>query len=405
MVPKGWKKSLLSEGIELISGRHIPAADCTNNPKGTPYLTGPEDFCGRNIQATKFVTEPQVMCENGDILITVKGSGTGRSVRADGRYCISRQLMAIRSKMWCIDFLAIVVEQQEAKYGNSALGLIPGISRLDILETPILLPPLPEQKKIAVILSAWDRAIALTEKLIAAKQKLKKGLMQQLLTGKRRFAEFVKSRDNYQTHFGPRPSDWPHLHIGEIASEVSERAGSENGYPVLSCTKYGGLVDSLQYFGKRIFSEDTSEYKLVRRGHFAYATNHIEEGSIGLLTDLKTGLVSPMYTVFKTGQQVHPPFLYMLFKTELYRHIFEVKTNASVNRRGSLRWSQFAKIYVALPSIKEQHKIAEVIGTSDREITLLQEKLEVLKQQKRGLMQKLLTGKIRVKIDDEKEQP
>ena len=204
------------------------------------------------------------------------------------------------------------------------------------LQIPV--PPLNTQNIISKIISTWDKAIGQTEHLIKAKEKQKKALIQQLLTGKRRFKEFIKSEKYSKSKFFEYPDDWLYCNVGSVATEVSERNNTGKDIPVLSCTKYDGLVDSLEYFGKRVFSNDTSNYKVVHRGQFAYATNHIEEGSIGLLEFHKKGLVSPMYTVFKTDDRVYVPFLYKVFKTELYRHIFAVNTNASVNRRGSLRY-------------------------------------------------------------------
>ncbi|UYZ14758.1 restriction endonuclease subunit S [Brevibacillus sp. WF146] len=166
---------------------------------------------------------------------------------------------------------------------------------------------------------------------------------------------------------------------------------------VLSCTKYDGLVDSLKYFGKKVFSENLTKYKVVKRNHFVYATNHIEEGSIGLQKLYDYGLVSPMYTVFKAKKEVDNNYLYFLLKTETYRRIFETMMSASVDRRGSLRWKDFSTIQIPLPPLYEQQKIAEIILTSEKEIKVLEEELKALKQQKKGLMQLLLTGKVRVK--------
>ena len=264
------------------------------------------------------------------------------------------------------------------------------------LQYRVHLPPIRVQETIAGILGDWETAIESTSRMIRAKHEQRKGLGQQLLTGRLRFPEFVRSSDQIETRYGQRPKDWPYLRVGDLATDVSARAEEET-IPVLSCTKHRGLVDSLEYFGKRVYGDDTSNYKLVRRNQFAYATNHIEEGSIGLLSHRDVGLVSPMYTVFETSAAVHPPFLYALFKTELYRRIFEVNTSSSVNRRGGLRWADFKLIHLALPDLSEQRKIAEILVTCDREIELLKEKLEALKRQKKGLMQKLLTGEIQTK--------
>jgi type I restriction enzyme, S subunit len=175
----------------------------------------------------------------------------------------------------------------------------------------------------------------------------------------------------------------------------------DNQLTVLSCTKHKGLVDSLSYFGKRIFSENLSTYKIVKRGQFAYATNHIEEGSIGYQNLYDEALISPMYTVFESNKKVNDSFLYKILKTETYRLIFEAMTSGSINRRGSLRWNGFKLIKIKLPSLEEQKRIAEVLETCDAEISLHQKELASLKEQKRGLMQQLLTGKVRVKVEGE----
>jgi type I restriction enzyme S subunit len=130
--------------------------------------------------------------------------------------------------------------------------------------------------------------------------------------------------------------------------------------------------------------------------NIGYPSNHIEEGSIGLLLSHDIGIVSPIYTVFRCNDSIIPEYLYAVFKTDTFRHIFAISTNASVDRRGSLRWREFSLIRVPLPSIKEQQAIVEVLNVADNEIVQLERKLKALEKQKRGLMQKLLTGEVRV---------
>lgn len=388
----------LGEGIRLISGQHILADDYSNEPGGIPYLTGPADFPNGKIVVTKYTSSPKVVCEPGDILLTVKGSGTGKVVKADQKYCISRQLMAIRVTKWDRVFVYYQLAHHSQSYEQAAAGLIPGISREDVLGTPVFVPSLPEQRKIAAILGTWDEAIALTERRIAAGQRRKQGLMQRLLSGRVRFPELVRSVGVTETPYGDLPADWQYVSIARIATEIGARNTEGQDYPVLSCTKHYGLVDSLAYFGRQMFSDDTSTYKMVKRGQFAYATNHIEEGSIGLQNLHDAALISPMYTVFETDDQVDIDFLYRVFKTEKYRRIFETSTNGTVNRRGSLRWKEFSQIQVPLPSLPEQRRIAEVLAACDHELDLLAGKRDALQRQKRGLMQQLLTGRVRVKV-------
>jgi type I restriction enzyme S subunit len=295
------------------------------------------------------------------------------------------------------DFLYFYLESQYQQIrGLSNSGGQQNLNTELVRNIPIPLAPLGEQQHIATVLAAWDRALQLIGRLITAKRERKRWMLQQALTGRRRFSNFVRSVATQHTPTGSLPAEWNFVEIGEIARQIVERNRADRELPVLSCTKYDGLVDSLEYFGKQIFSDDTSTYKVVRRHQFAYATNHIEEGSIGYQDLYDEALISPMYTVFETGPRVNDRFLYALLKTETYRQIFEQNTSASVNRRGSLRWDEFSRIKVPLPSLLEQTAIADVLNICDQEIALLNRKQALLKQQKRGLMQQLLMGKVQV---------
>ncbi|EPC5670837.1 restriction endonuclease subunit S [Serratia liquefaciens] len=265
---------------------------------------------------------------------------------------------------------------------------------------PIPIPPLAEQKKIVQILSTWDKAIATTEQLLINSQQQKKSLMHQILTGNRRFLKKNKDCTYKNTKYGKLPSDWDYVALKDICYQVSERNDSANDYPVLSCSKYDGFVDSLRYFKKKVYSDDTSGYRVIPFGAFGFPSNHIEEGSIGLQTLYDFGLVSPIYVVFRVNdKKVNSEYLYALLKTEHYRQIFSAATNASVDRRGSLRWKEFSIIHVPLPPSEEQDRIALTIKVANSEIAAIQKKLEYLKQEKKALMQQLLTGKLRVNVE------
>ena len=111
------------------------------------------------------------------------------------------------------------------------------------------------------------------------------------------------------------PDGWRSLRLAEIARERNQRADSGPKADVFSVTKHRGFVRSLEYFDRQVFSRDTSNYKVVRRGDLAYATIHLDEGSLGILRDADAGLISPMYKVFEVDrEQVEPAFLFALMK-------------------------------------------------------------------------------------------
>lgn len=259
---------------------------------------------------------------------------------------------------------------------------------------PVLIPPIPEQKVIVDVLASWDEAIENIEKLIRATDRKLRKMSRWLIFGHGRLGN--QNRELVNGTFFKYPLDWGLEKIGNVAQEISLRSG-DSEETVLSCSKYDGFVNSLDYFGKQVFSSDTSNYKVIERGQFAYPSNHLEEGSIGLLEHCGRGIVSPIYVVFEASlEKVHPPYLFRLFKTDIFRHIFQVSTSSSVDRRGSLRWAEFSRIKVLVPSLEEQKHIAEMLSAVEHEISLLRQLVEKYKTQKRGLMQKLLTGEWRV---------
>ncbi|TRZ49247.1 restriction endonuclease subunit S [bacterium] len=314
-------------------------------------------------------------------------------------------LAILRPKIGILDgrFLAQLLQLHHIRqyFATLANGITRfGLGTAAINEAKITFPNIAIQRIIADILSTWDDALEKLDGLIAAKDRRKQALMQQLLTGKKRAKGFDHS--NGQTkkdRFGIYPEDWKRVALGNITREVSRRNPSGDSLPVLSCTKHRGLVLSEKYFGKRIYADDTSNYRMVARGEFVYATNHIEEGSIGYQNLCDAGLVSPIYTVFKATEEVDDDYLFRVLKSPLLIHLYRANTSSSVDRRGSLRYDEFAAIHIWLPCQKEQIAIAVILDTCDKELRLLSAQRDALDMQKRGLMQKLLTGAIRVRTE------
>lgn len=412
MIPDGWKIELLGDFMIVRDGVHQTP---TYTKLGIPFLRVTDIQNDTvNLSKTKYISKEEhekltakLKPKNGDILYSKNGTiGITRIIDWEWEFSffVSLALLRFRKGGYSVQYLAQYLQSDLAKreiYQGSKQGSVINLHLEEIQKFRVPIPPLPEQRKIAEILSSWDKAIALLEQLITAKRKLKQGLMQQLLTGKKRFKEFIQSQQRQKTRYGSLPYDWEYVPIGDVAKEYSQKNKEANNLTVLSCSKYQGLVNSLEYFGKQVFSEDTSTYKSVKHGMFAYATNHIDEGSIGYQNLCNEALISPMYTVFKTdSNRVFDLFMYSVLKTEYYRQIFSINTSASVERRGSLRWNEFAKIKIPLPSKTEQQKIASILSTADTEISTLEKQLSAYKQQKRGLMQQLLTGKKRVKLDE-----
>jgi type I restriction enzyme S subunit len=341
----------------------------------------------------------------GAVLFTCIGATIGKSGIAARQLATNQQINAIicdpdkADPEFVYYLLALRAESIKRIAGAQAVPLV-NKSTFEDVTAPF--PPLSEQRKIAEILRTWDEAIDACERLIERLKARQAALVHQLVFGQRRLGNYAQSNDMQKVRWLSVPADWQVVSIGSIAAERSELNRNGDSAEVLSCSKYDGFVRSLDYFKKQVFSSDLSGYKVIRRGDFGFPSNHVEEGSIGLQNLVDEGLVSPIYTVFRFDEkQVDNDYAYGVLKTELYRHIFQVSTSASVDRRGSLRWSDFSTLPFPLPSIDEQRAIQAVLANGQAQIDGQVAERNSLQAQKRGLMQKLLTGEWRLKVDEE----
>lgn len=225
----------------------------------------------------------------------------------------------------------------------------------------------------------WSECIAKLSELINAKQHLKKALMQQLLTGKQRLPG----------HKGA----WKCYRLGQLFDERSESGRGD--LPLLSITGDRGLIPREEIEGKDSSSEDKSKYKRIAPGDIGYNTMRMWQG-VSAVSRLE-GIISPAYTVCIPRETAHAEFMGYLFKFPPVVHAFHRHSQGLVDDTLNLKYHHFSQIQVTVPPVEEQRAIAEVLSICERELTLLKCQLDLLKVQKRGLMQKLLTGQVRVK--------
>lgn len=283
---------------------------------------------------------------------------------------------------------------QSSKFRNQVIKLGQGavranIGQKDLAKVKVSIPPLPEQKKIAQILSTWDKAITTTEQLLANSQQQKKALMQQLLTGKQRLLDMNGVRFS---------GEWKDIRLKSVLREVKTRNKDNSIDRVLSVTNHSGFVLPEEQFSKRVASANVSNYKVVRKGQYGYNPSRLNVGSFARLDSYDEGLLSPMYVVFSIKKQLlnSDYFLNWMSSNEAKQRIAG-STQGSV--RDSVGFDALCGFPFKLPPMEEQQKIAAVLSSADQEIDSLQQKIEALKQEKKALMQQLLTGKRRVNIN------
>ena len=242
------------------------------------------------------------------------------------------------------------------------------------------LPPLAEQRKIADILSTWDRAIETTEALLGTARTQKRALMQTLLTGKRRFPEF-------------KGEEWRSVKSSEVFETVSKKKNVNE--PLLAVTQDQGVVrrDALE---RRVVMPDgsTDGYKLVVPGNFIISLRSFQGG---LEYSAVRGLVSPAYHVLKPKTDIHDAFYKHYFKS--YDFIGHLAVAIIGIRDGKqISYNDFSFLRIPAPSLKEQQKIGDALDVCEAEIDGLVEKVKKLRTEKKALMQQLLTGRRRVSV-------
>jgi type I restriction enzyme S subunit len=262
------------------------------------------------------------------------------------------------------------------------------IARSELGKMKIPLPPLPEQKAIAQMLSTADAAIHTTEKLIAQKELRKKWLMQQLLTGKKRLKGFG--------------GEWKEHSYEKILKVVKRNfAWDENElYKLISVRRRsGGIFYREALYGHQIL---VKTLRTANEGDFLFSKMQILHGASALVTKEFDGAkISGSYiaVVPKEKKQLNMEFFQWYSQTLYFYHQTYISSYGVHIEKMTFDFDTFLQLEMKLPSIEEQTAIATVLQAADKEISLLKAKAERLREQKKGLMQQLLTGKVRLKVN------
>ncbi|WP_323936844.1 restriction endonuclease subunit S [Aeromonas caviae] len=349
--------------------------------------------------------------EYGDVLFTREApAGESCLVPTGKKVCMGQRMVMLRPNKKKVDpvYLSLILATEKCKSNISRLSIGSTVSRIniaDIKKLRVATPPLPEQRKIAQILSTWDKAISTTEQLLANSQQQKKALMQQLLTGKKRLLDNngIKSRVS-KTPYATLPSDWGETAMEEVSSFITKGATpttygfdwQDAGIPFLrsECVGEDGFKESGLAFicdeahevmkRSKVFTGDLLITITGNVGRVCKLPGHICEANIN----------QHIAKITLNPQQVNTDFIYHCLQDIKYRKSFERITTGQAYPQISL--VQVRDVIIPLPSIDEQEKISTVLTTADKEIEALQRELNALKQEKKALMQQLLTGKRRV---------
>lgn len=239
-------------------------------------------------------------------------------------------------------------------------------------------PPLPEQTAIANLLSNWDAAIEKRERLIAAKEEW--------------FSWLIKSLISDECN------GWEHLRADKIFASISDKCNADA--ELLSVTQDRGVIPRTMLEGRVMSPEgSTDSYKLIKEGDFAISLRSFQGG---IEYSRYQGLISPAYTVLRPTLKIHNDFYMHFFKSYLFIEKYLNIAVIGIRDGKQISIPDFMTVKIPYPPIKRQESIAETLNTARQELDLLKKNAAAYRKQKRGLMQKLLTGKWHVNIDEKK---
>ena len=287
------------------------------------------------------------------------------------------------------EFLFHVLEASYTRIRRlSNIGGQDNLNTTLIREIPVPVMSDAARKIVVAAAREWGYAIQATEKLLTALERRKQGLMQQLLTGRKRLKGFK--------------GKWKTTRLGLILNRVT-RKNTTACTTALTVSAQRGLVEQGSYFAKQIAAEENEHYLLLQRGEFAYnrsASIGYPYGAIKRLDAFEQGIVSTLCLCFSVADDAVTDSDYLVGLIEAGQLNRQLRAIAHEGARShgliNVTATDFFNMHVSLPSIVEQRAVAEVIRSADAEIALQQQQLTALQTQKRALMQKLLSGEWQV---------
>lgn len=385
IIPIDWDVKRVKDFGQVYTGNTPPTSDLSNYGCEFKFVS-PADITDakyighteKGLSSKGFAASRNA--EKGAVLFTCIGSTIGKCAIANESIAFNQQINAV-----------VCDENHDAEFlyyelcrSASIIKLLAGEQAVPIVNKStfenfkVICPSIYEQKEISKLLSLWDKAIEKQTELIEKLKLRKRGLMQQLLTGKKRLPGFT--------------GNWKTLKLGELFSERNETNCS--GLPLLSITGDRGVIYQSDSEKRDISNDDKSKYKRICPFDIGYNTMRMWQGRSAL--SMLEGIVSPAYTIVTPRDFVDVRFMALLIKEPHVVHKFWEHSQGLVSDTLNCKFPDFCQVKVTIPPQKEQVAIANMISSFDEELKFENEKLLSLQIQKRGLMQQLLTGKKRI---------
>ena len=328
----------VSDGIPIVTTEHFKSGSLPIVKDGIPQVSE-QDYI--RLKGYKLQTNDIVFSRVGSVDINAYVSDTQNGWLFSGRVLRVRPISSVNSL--CLHFV-LSTEKVKQSIRSRAVGqTMPSINTPILSITNIFLPKsLEEQRKISIFLALIDARLETQKKIIEDLKKLKDAIT--------------------HSHYKNELSHSPMAYIGQYITQVSKRNKDAKIDRVLSVSnKYGFINQDEQFEDREVASADTSNYKVVHKGDFAYNPARINVGSVARLKDFENGIVSPMYVCFKTNKELLPAYFELYLSTNIFKHEMTKRLEGSV--RLCLTYESLCNIKIALPEINAQKDFVSKVST------------------------------------------
>mgnify|MGYP003617574657 CR=1 FL=1 len=371
LIPTDWEVKKLGDIFKLTSGKTKPSNLYENKNIFKQYpVYGGNGIIGYS---------EEYNCSNEIIVIGRVGENCGVTRFINEKCWITDNALYTKDFL-CninIEFLAMKLQFIDLSKLRSKGGQ-PLISQIPIHSFVTSLPPLPEQQKIAEILSTWNKAIQETDAIIKKLEDRNKALANKL------FEE----------------NNWQINKLSDLFERITDK-NKEGNTTVTTISAKHGFIRQEDFFNKTVASKDLSNYYLINKGDFCYNKSYSKDydwGVVKRLNDFEKAVVTTLYICFRfKDNSQNSDFWELYFENKILDKGLSKVAQEGGRAHGLLNVTSgdFFGIKVKVPSLEEQNAIAEILNTANQEVKQYQQKLQALKLQKKGLMQQLLTGKVR----------
>ena len=401
-VPEGWKFRTLGEVSSIVLGQSPNSKTYNNKGNGLPFFQGKADFGARAPKVKYWCSVPSKVAPKNSILLSVRAP-VGDINFSTEKCCIGRGLASITATSVESEFLYQSLLYSKPKFEALGQGsTFEAINGVELKGFIIEIPPLPEQKKIASILTSVDEVIENTQKQIDKLQDFKKATMNELLTKGIGHTEFKDSE------LGRIPDGWFTKTVGDIGpffnglnGKISKDFGQ--GEPFLTYLQVFNKTLSVRAQAGLVSIDEGEKQEKVRYGDILFTTSSETSNEVGMAAVFLEKGWSPYLNSFCFGLRpkeefpLNPEFANHFFRGDKFRS--DMRPLAQGSTRFNLSKENLKELSVTLPPIPEQKKIASILSSIDENIEDKQQKLQKTQSLKKSLMQDLLTGKVRVQVN------